>query len=289
MVAGFASGSGAARRLLIAALDGDLRFLLSTPLLVEYEAVLTRPAVLVSAEEAMAVLDELAGLCAPVASDYRWRPQARDSDDEVVLETAINGGAEVVASFNVRNMQTGARRFGIAVERPGTVGGEEDRGVSSFSLRSPDDLKEQAAAQAAAAGVSLKPVYRDRVGRACGRAGRGRAHLRGPRDPGDPRAGTRKSWHGRARATYRCRATNWTKRTGRRDRNGVPLRHPRLRQRRHARPFGPCLVPAAHPVPVRRAAWPNGPVGFRPAHTWRVKGEPPRPGPGDETAEEDLP
>jgi putative PIN family toxin of toxin-antitoxin system len=125
MVAGFASATGASRRLLLAVLDGEVRMLLSTPLLVEYEAVLTRPAMLamagVSAGEVMAVLDELAGLCVPVAFDYRWRPQARDPDDDLVLETAINGGAEVVTSFNVSDMQAGARRFGIAVERPGMV------------------------------------------------------------------------------------------------------------------------------------------------------------------------
>ncbi len=125
MVAGLASAKGASRRLLLAVLDGEVRMLLSTPLLVEYEAVLTRPALLsmagVSAEEVVAVLDELAGLCARVAFDYRWRPQARDPDDDLVLETAINGGAEVVASFNVADMQAGARRFGIVVERPGAV------------------------------------------------------------------------------------------------------------------------------------------------------------------------
>lgn len=38
-----------------------------------------------------------------------------------MLEMAINGGADVVASFNVAGMQAGARRFGIAVERPGVV------------------------------------------------------------------------------------------------------------------------------------------------------------------------
>ncbi len=75
----------------------------------------------VSAGEVVAVLDELVGLCVPVAFDYRWRPQARDPDDDLVLETAINGGAQVVASFNILDMQAGARRFGIAVERPGVV------------------------------------------------------------------------------------------------------------------------------------------------------------------------
>jgi len=125
MVAGFASGGGASRRLLMAALDGEVHLLLSTPLLVEYEAVLTRPAVLamsgVSVEEVMAVLDELVGLCIRVVFDYRWRPQARDPNDDLVLETAINGGADVVASFNVADMQAGAQRFGIPVERPGAV------------------------------------------------------------------------------------------------------------------------------------------------------------------------
>ena len=125
MVAGLSSAAGASRRLLLAVLDGEVRMLLSTPLLVEYEAVLTRPSVLtmagVSAEEVATVLDELAGLCIPVAFDYRWRPQARDPDDDLVLDTAINGGAEVVASFNLADMEAGARRFGIAVEQPGIV------------------------------------------------------------------------------------------------------------------------------------------------------------------------
>ena len=125
VVAGFSSAQGASRRLLLAALDGQVRLLLSTPLLMEYEAVLTRPSLLararVSAQEVVAVLDELAGLCVPVTFDYRWRPQARDPDDDLVLETAINGAADVIASFNVADMHAGAQRFGIAVERPAAV------------------------------------------------------------------------------------------------------------------------------------------------------------------------
>ena len=47
-----------------------------------------------------AVLDELAGLCAPVGFDFRWRPQAADPNDDLVLETAVNGGASVIASLS---------------------------------------------------------------------------------------------------------------------------------------------------------------------------------------------
>ena len=125
MMAGFSSATGASRRLLLAVLDGEVQMLLSTPLLLEYEAVLTRPSVLAmakgSAADVFTILDELIGLCVPVALDYRWRPVARNPDDDLVLEAAINGGANVVASFNVGDMQSGARRFGIAVERPGAV------------------------------------------------------------------------------------------------------------------------------------------------------------------------
>ena len=125
MAAGLSSAAGASRRLLLAVLDGEIWMPLSTPLLLEYETVLTRPARLamagVTAGEVMGVLDELAGICIPVAFDDRWRPQTRDPNDDLVLETAINGGAELVASFNGADMQAGARRFGMEVERPGAV------------------------------------------------------------------------------------------------------------------------------------------------------------------------
>ncbi len=43
------------------------------------------------------------------------------ADDNLVLETAINGNADVIASFNIGDMAAGAARFGIAVERPASV------------------------------------------------------------------------------------------------------------------------------------------------------------------------
>jgi predicted nucleic acid-binding protein len=106
-------------------LDGRVSLLMSTGLLLEYEAVLTRPTVLgmigIDSVAVLAVLDELAGLCVPVALDYRWRPVAADPDDDMVIETAINGGADVIATFNNGDMLAGAERFGVAVERPATI------------------------------------------------------------------------------------------------------------------------------------------------------------------------
>jgi hypothetical protein len=39
----------------------------------------------------------------------------------MVIETAVNGGAEVIATFNIDDMRAGAARFGIAAERPAAV------------------------------------------------------------------------------------------------------------------------------------------------------------------------
>ena len=45
-------------------------------------------------------LDYLAGLVAPVRLPYLWRPQFGDVADEMVLETAINGRADCIVTFN---------------------------------------------------------------------------------------------------------------------------------------------------------------------------------------------
>ena len=125
MVAALESSTGAARQVLTGALSGDFHLLLSTALMLEYEAVLTRDKLLersgLSVVNVLKILDELSRICVPVAFDYRWRPQAADQDDDFVIETAINGAADIIASFNVRDMEAGASRFGIIVEHPGTV------------------------------------------------------------------------------------------------------------------------------------------------------------------------
>jgi putative PIN family toxin of toxin-antitoxin system len=125
LIAAFDSPPGASRQLLLEILDGKVRLLMSTSLLLEYEAVLTHSEVLdmigIDSAAVMSVLDELTGLCIPVALDYRWRPVAADPDDDMVIEVAINGGADAIATFNIRDMHAGAARFDVAVERPAAI------------------------------------------------------------------------------------------------------------------------------------------------------------------------
>jgi predicted nucleic acid-binding protein len=93
-------------------------------LFLEYEAVLKRPAQRAvsdwSERDVDAVLAELAGLLEPVCLHYRWRPQLRDPADEMVLEAAVNSGADALITYNRRDFLP-ADRFGLAVLTPPEV------------------------------------------------------------------------------------------------------------------------------------------------------------------------
>jgi putative PIN family toxin of toxin-antitoxin system len=125
MVAALRSDRGASRQLLLAALDRQFELLLSVPLILEYEAVLTRPEHLaacgLSAAEVGRVLDELAAVARPVRLTFRWRPRLSDPDDDMVLETAINGGASTIVTFNQRDFVSGTIGFNCAVIPPATA------------------------------------------------------------------------------------------------------------------------------------------------------------------------
>jgi predicted nucleic acid-binding protein len=123
MVAALRSDRGASRQLLISVLDKRIELLISVPLMVEYEAVLTRAVHLVasrlSAQDVSDVLDALATVSTPVTFWFLWRPQLQNPADEMVLETAVNGGADWLVTFNERHLAAAARRFGIQVAAPG--------------------------------------------------------------------------------------------------------------------------------------------------------------------------
>ena len=122
MVAALRSDRGASRQLLLAALDKSIELLLSVPLMVEYEAVLTRKEHLaasgLSAREVNEILDGLVKVGVQVPLRFLWRPQLRDPADEMVLETAVNGRAEWLVTFNERHLGAAARRFGMRSSVP---------------------------------------------------------------------------------------------------------------------------------------------------------------------------
>jgi predicted nucleic acid-binding protein len=123
MVAAIRSDAGASRRLLVAALERRFTLLVSVALLVEYEAVMTRDEHLavsgLSNAEVGALLDAVALVAEPVRLAFLWRPMLPDADDDMVLEAAVNGGADAIVTMNRRDFVSAAKSFAIEVLLPG--------------------------------------------------------------------------------------------------------------------------------------------------------------------------
>jgi putative PIN family toxin of toxin-antitoxin system len=123
MVAAIRSDAGASRRLLVAGLERRLTLLVSVSLMLEYEAVLTRPEHLkasgLAVDDIDVLLDAIVAVAEPVRLAFLWRPIARDPDDDMVLEAAVNGRADALVTFNIRDFSRGAERFGLTVLSPG--------------------------------------------------------------------------------------------------------------------------------------------------------------------------
>lgn len=122
VVAGLMSRHGASNRLLQLLGGGSTAMLVSVPLFLEYESVLKRPDIRVKHGYAPDAIDQLlaywAHICTPVTLHLLWRPQLRDPKDEMVLETAINGGADCIVTFNTKDFEPAADRFGVKLCTP---------------------------------------------------------------------------------------------------------------------------------------------------------------------------
>lgn len=122
VVAGLRTRLGAGNAVLRLVAQRRLVALATPPLFLEYEDVLKRPEhrlVHGLAPEAVdEFLAELAALIEPVEVHFQWRPQSRDPNDEMVLEAAINGGADALVTYNVADFSGPAERFRISVLHP---------------------------------------------------------------------------------------------------------------------------------------------------------------------------
>jgi predicted nucleic acid-binding protein len=122
VLAAVLSERGASRQLL-RVVDGILPAMVSVPLMLEYEAVLKRPKHLqasgITVDDVEIILAQLAASMQPVDLFFLWRPLLRDAEDDMVLKTAVNGGADTIVTFNAGDFADVQGRHGIGVSRPG--------------------------------------------------------------------------------------------------------------------------------------------------------------------------
>ena len=127
VVAAMRSPRGASAEILRAARQGRVMLLVSMPLALEYEAVCFRAehrlADGLSEREVEVFVTAVIAMAEPVFTHFLWRPQLRDAGDEMVLEAAINGRADALVTFNVRDFAPAPSLFGVATLLPREVVG----------------------------------------------------------------------------------------------------------------------------------------------------------------------
>jgi putative PIN family toxin of toxin-antitoxin system len=122
VLAAMRSPTGASAAIVRAVRQMQATLWLSVPLAMEYEAVCRRPEHRVEAglsdRQVEIFLDAIIAIGEPVPTHFLWRPQLRDPNDEMVLEAAVNGRADAVVTFNVRDYGNAASQFGVEVLLP---------------------------------------------------------------------------------------------------------------------------------------------------------------------------
>ena len=125
VVAAMRSPSGASAAILQSIRAGRVSLLLSVPLALEYEAICGLPehrlASGLSEKDAAAFVNAVIAMAEPVAIHFLWRPQLRDPSDEMVLEAAVNGRADMLVTFNLRDYGDAPGRFGVELLLPRTA------------------------------------------------------------------------------------------------------------------------------------------------------------------------
>lgn len=96
--------------------------LVSVPLVLEYEAVLTRSEHLrtsgFSLGEVVEIVKAFCFVGEPVHFSRSIRPLLTDPSDEFVIETAVFGKADFIVTFNKRHFEPAARNFSIGIISP---------------------------------------------------------------------------------------------------------------------------------------------------------------------------
>lgn len=63
-------------------------------------------------------MSALFAIAEPIDIYFLWRPQLVDPADEMVLEVTINGRADGLVTFNIRDFGTAPDQFGFPLLKP---------------------------------------------------------------------------------------------------------------------------------------------------------------------------
>jgi putative PIN family toxin of toxin-antitoxin system len=125
VLAALRSARGASAALMLHVAEKRVKPLLTVALVLEIESVLSRPEHLAATGLTVPLVqgfvDELCALAEPVQIHFAWRPMLHDAADEMVLEAAVNGQADALVTFNLKDFLPAASGLGVEVIAPITA------------------------------------------------------------------------------------------------------------------------------------------------------------------------
>ena len=103
--------------------DGHLHNVISVPLVLEYEEVLLRSKNMkkyshFNYEDIKLIVSDIVAVSHRTKLHFLWRPFLKDSFDDKVLETAVNGRADAIITFNTKDFEGVKKHFDIEILTP---------------------------------------------------------------------------------------------------------------------------------------------------------------------------
>lgn len=98
----------------------------SVPLILEYEEVLFRPKNrkqydYFTDDELRKIISDIVAISHQTQLHFLWRPFLKDSFDDKVLETAVNGRASTIVTFKTKDFEGVKEAFGIEIVKPAQI------------------------------------------------------------------------------------------------------------------------------------------------------------------------
>lgn len=109
------SSQGSSRELIRRCLKGEYQPLMGNALFSEYESVIQRSEIIakcpLSSEEISALLTSLMSISKWISIYYLWRPNLKDEADNHLIELAVAGNAQMIATHNIKDFKNAELLF----------------------------------------------------------------------------------------------------------------------------------------------------------------------------------
>lgn len=114
---------GPSRELIRQCLSGNFQPLMGNALFCEYESVIHRDEIMaispLSIEETQALISAFINVCEWINIYYLWRPNLKDETDNHLIELAVAGNAQILATNNIKDFHNTELLFpNLAILKP---------------------------------------------------------------------------------------------------------------------------------------------------------------------------